>query len=317
MKFAQLKLNHLSAIKEKGEESRLPLALNSLCQGPAVLIVWSSRCLTHTGPELMCFPQTPPFPDASPAFHVNYYLSLGLCWLFFFLVELRGERNISYTMSLLKIKRVKTIPRESCASRKMRVEAYFSGEEKNILSCVSCKQGILEKMQLNTLFWNSWLALLTTVAWQALYWLCSSLGRQWAWDLPGSVQLSPLPGRRTAPFCPMSLTTYLEWSRPSLYSGLILSKFKTVLQSSRSLWQAKMQWNSTPLSVNYQKSFNSWHYYKLYTIMTGTVGLSVFLALHWSPKQCRLVGEKDLDALGGKLGVYMGDLCWPQQPVGL
>lgn len=220
-------------------------------------------------------------------------------------------------MSLLKIKRVKTIPRESCASRKMRMEAYFSGEEKNILSCVSCQQGILKKMQLNTLFWNSWLALLTTVAWQAFYWLYSSLGRQWAWDLSGSVQLSPLSGRRTAPFCPMSLTPYLEWSRPSLYSGLILSKFKTVLQSSRSLWQAKMQWNSTPLSVNYQKSFNSWHYYKLYTIMTGTVGLSVFLALHWSPKQCRLVGEKDLDALGGKLGVYMGYLRWPQQPVGL
>lgn len=26
-----------------------------------------------------------------------------------------------------------------------------------------------------------------------------------------------------------------------------------------------MQWNCTPLSVNYEKSFNSWHYYKLYT----------------------------------------------------
>lgn len=27
-------------------------------------------------------------------------------------------------------------------------------------------------------------------------------------------------------------------------------------------------------------------------IMTGTIGLSVFLALHWNPKQCCLVGEK-------------------------
>lgn len=51
--------------------------------------------------------------------------------------------------------------------------------------------------------------------------------------------------------------------------------------------------------------------------MTGTIGLSVFLAWHWSPKQCRLVGENDLEALGGKWGVYMGYLCCPQQPVGL
>lgn len=51
--------------------------------------------------------------------------------------------------------------------------------------------------------------------------------------------------------------------------------------------------------------------------MAGTIGLSVFLAQHWNPKQCCLVGENDLDALGGKWGVYKGYLCWPQQLVGL
>lgn len=51
--------------------------------------------------------------------------------------------------------------------------------------------------------------------------------------------------------------------------------------------------------------------------MAGTIGLSVFLAQHWNPKQCCLVGENDLDALGGKWGVYMGYLCWPQQLAGL
>lgn len=45
-------------------------------------------------------------------------------------------------MSLLKIKRVKDIPREPCISRKMRVDAYYFGEDKNIPSCVSCKQGV-------------------------------------------------------------------------------------------------------------------------------------------------------------------------------
>lgn len=42
--------------------------------------------------------------------------------------------------------------------------------------------------------------------------------------------------------------------------------------------------------------------------MTGTIGLSVFLALHWNPKQYRLVGENDLDVLGSKWVVYMGYL---------
>lgn len=44
-------------------------------------------------------------------------------------------------------------------------------------------------------------------------------------------------------------------------------------------------------------------------IMTGTIELSVFLAQHWSSKQYCLVGENDLDVLGGKLAVSVGYLC--------
>ena len=44
-------------------------------------------------------------------------------------------------------------------------------------------------------------------------------------------------------------------------------------------------------------------------IMTETIELSVFLAQHWSPKQYCLVGESDLDVLGGKLAVFVGYLC--------
>ena len=48
MKFSQLKINHLSAIKKKEEEVGLPLALNSLCQEPAVLTVWSGIVDAHS-----------------------------------------------------------------------------------------------------------------------------------------------------------------------------------------------------------------------------------------------------------------------------
>lgn len=89
----------------------------------------------------------------------------------------------------------------------MRVEVYFFGEEKNIPSCVPCKQGVLRKKC--NLKHHYKISLLTTLVWQAFCWLCSFLGRQWASDFPHSAQLSPLPGR-TVSFCPTSPTPHLQ-----------------------------------------------------------------------------------------------------------
>lgn len=44
-------------------------------------------------------------------------------------------------------------------------------------------------------------------------------------------------------------------------------------------------------------------------ITTGTIELSVFLAQHWSLKQCCLVGECNLGVLGGKLADFEVYLC--------
>lgn len=165
-------------------------------------------------------------------------------------------------MSLFKkIERTKDIPRESCVLRKMRVEVYLFGEEKNIPSCISCKQGIEKKC---TLTHHYETALLITLAWQVFYWLFSSLG--WQWDSLVRHSSPLFLGKQShfvQPFLP------LIWNDLAL---LCIQGFFFFLASSKPSRKVQDHYNRQKCSeiahhcqLITKKSFNSWHYYKLYT----------------------------------------------------
>lgn len=169
-------------------------------------------------------------------------------------------------------------------------------------------------MQLTTLSWNGWLALLTTLAWQALYSVGSSLERRGA----------------SASLALHSASLFLGGGQPCFVQPLLplIWNYLTLLCIQGLFWASSKLPCKVQDHYGRQKCSEIAHHCQLITknpliadiiinyipMMTGTIGLSVFLALHWNPKQCCLVGENDLDALAGKLGVYMGYLCWPHRP---
>lgn len=200
----------------------------------------------------------------------------------------------------------------------MRVEVYFLGEEKNIPSCVSCKQGILKKMQLDTLLRKSWLAFYSPL-WPGRHFTgCAANWEDSGPQISLVLHSSPLSLRGEQPH-------FVQPLLPLIWNDVALLCIRGLFWAS-SKPSCKVQDH-----YGRQKCSEIAHHCQLITknpliadiiinyipIMTGTIGLSVFLALHWNPTQCRLVGENDLGALGSKLRVYMGYLCWPQQPVGL
>lgn len=118
-----------------------------------------------------------------------------------------------------------------------------------------------KKMHLNTPLWNS----VTHHSGLAGILLVVQLPGMTV-GLPGSAQLTPLP-RKTVSFCPTFLTPHLEWSCPSLYSGLFF--FLASSKPSRKVQDHYNRQKCSEIAHHCQlitkKSFNSWHYYKLYT----------------------------------------------------
>lgn len=166
----------------------------------------------------------------------------------------------------------------------------------NIPSYVSYKQGVLKKCNLT---YHHEIALLTTLAWQAFYCYVAP------WEKSGP-QISLVLHSS-----PLFLGEQSHFVQPFLPSfGMILPFF--VFRAY--FWASSKLPHKVQDHYNRQKCSEIAHHCQLITknpliadiiinyipIMTGTIGLSVFLALLRNPKQCRLVGENDLDALRGK-----------------
>lgn len=215
-----------------------------------------------------------------------------------FFVELIGKRNIS-RVSVKNQKSNRYTNRDMCFQKDEHRSIF--GAEKNIPSCVSCKQGILKKKcNWTHCYETAELLLLTARAWQASYWLRSSLGRQWASDLPGSTG-SPLSLGGEQPHFVQPLSP-LIWNDVALLciQGLFWASSKPSCKVQDHYGRQKCSEIAHHCQLITKNPLIADIIINYIPIMTGTIGLSVFLALHWNPKQCRLVGENDLGALGGK-----------------